>query len=75
MPSVQPNTTLRGITKETYGALRDTEKLDVLFDILSAVLAEHDCQIKQLLRRKIFDTVFSGVCGALGGAAAVLMKR
>lgn len=70
-----PQSTLGGITRETFRRLPDSEKMDVLFDLLVERLDEHDCQIRKLKKRKAWDTAFSSACGLLGGAIAVIFGK
>ena len=52
------------ITRETYIGMPDKDKLNVLYDIST----DTSKRVKDLEKRKRYDTTFAGFMGLLGGA-------
>lgn len=63
------------ISRETFRRLPDSEKMNVLFDVVSSTLEEHTTQISRLKRRKHRDSLFSGLCGLIGGAVTMFFRE
>lgn len=70
---------MNGISRETYEAMKEGDKLNVLFDYLKL---SHECACKmetklnalevRLQRKKKVDSAISSVSGFVGGYVAML---
>lgn len=69
------NGTLGGVTKDSYEALSDSQKLVILYDLLVKTCGECRGRLNALERRKNYDTAWASAWGFVGGFMAVLAKR
>ncbi|MEN6463644.1 MAG: hypothetical protein ABFD62_00540 [Syntrophaceae bacterium] len=66
---------MNGISRETFEAMNDSSKLNVLYDCAISSNQKMTALEKKVDRRKVIDTSVAGVSGVIGGMIAFFTQK